>query len=90
MNKVSVVNDGTEDWYEVSVTEDGQPLTGLVEKVGAEIVTQHDWEKLGFQIVEERNAAADGFLDPEETPQFFKDLFARIDTNHDGELNSDE
>lgn len=90
LNKVSVVNDGTEDWYEVSVTEDGQPLTGLVEKVGAEIVTQHDWEKLGFQIVEERNAAADGFLDPEETPQFFKDLFARIDTNHDGELNSDE
>lgn len=90
LNKVSVVSGDTEDWYEVSVIENGQPVTGLVEKVAAEIVTQHDWEKLGFQIVEERNAAADGFLDPEETPQFFKDLFARIDTNHDGQVNSDE
>jgi hypothetical protein len=90
LSKAPVIKEGTEDWYEVSVTEDGQPVSGLVKKAEAEIVTQHDWEKLGFQIVEETNAAADGFLDPEDTPQFFKDLFAKIDANHDGEVDPGE
>ena len=90
LSKAAVIKEGTEDWYEVSVTEDGQPVSGLVKKAEAEIVTQHDWEKLGFQIVEESNAAADGFLDPEDTPQFFKDLFAKIDANHDGEVDPGE
>lgn len=90
LSKAPVIKEGTEDWYEVSVTEDGQPVSSLVKKAEAEIVTQHDWEKLGFQIVEESNAAADGFLDPEDTPQFFKDLFAKIDANHDGEVDPGE
>ncbi|WP_321864796.1 hypothetical protein [Pseudomonas paraveronii] len=90
LSKAPVIKEGTEDWYEVSVTEDGQPVSGLVKKAEAEILTQHDWEKLGFQIVEETNAAADGFLDPEDTPQFFKDLFAKIDANHDGEVDPGE
>ncbi|MFD2885087.1 hypothetical protein ACFS4T_33775 [Pseudomonas lini] len=53
------------------MTEDDQSITGLVKKAGAEVITQHDWEKMGFQIVEETNATADGFLDPEDMPQFF-------------------
>lgn len=90
LHKAKVVKEGTESWYEVSVVEDEQPITGLVKKAGAEIITQHDWEKLGFQIVEETNATADGFLDPEDTPQFFKDLFAKIDKNHDGVVEPSE
>jgi predicted chitinase len=90
LGKTPVIKVGTEDWYNVSVTDDGQPVSGLVQKAGANIITQHDWEKLGFQIVEETNATADGFLDPEDMPQFFKDLFAKIDANHDGQVDSTE
>ncbi|MHC8398086.1 hypothetical protein ACYZTX_00950 [Pseudomonas sp. MDT1-17] len=90
LSKAPVIKVGGEDWYDVSVVEDDQPVAGLIKKAGAEIITQHDWQKLGFQIVEETNAAADGFLDPENMPQFFKDLFAKIDTNHDGEIDPGE
>lgn len=90
LSKALVIKEGTEDWYEVSVVEDDQPVVGLIKKAGAEIITQHDWEKLGFHIVEESNATADGFLDPEDMPQFFKDLFAKIDTNHDGDVDPGE
>ncbi|WP_392892686.1 hypothetical protein ACF6ZU_12145 [Pseudomonas migulae] len=90
LGKTPVIKVGTEDWYNVSVTDDGQPVSGLVQKAGANIITQHDWEKLGYQIVEETNATADGFLDPEDMPQFFKDLFAKIDANHDGQVDSAE
>jgi hypothetical protein len=90
LGKATVIKVGTEDWYNVSVTDDGQPVSGLVKKAGAKIITQHDWEKLGFQIVEETNASADGFLDPEDMPQFFKDLFSKIDTDDDGQVDSAE
>ncbi|WP_275024059.1 EF-hand domain-containing protein, partial [Pseudomonas syringae group genomosp. 3] len=88
--KATIVKEGTDDWYEVSVIEDDQPVAGLIKKATALVITQHDWEKLGFQIVEENNAAADGFLDPDAMPQFFKDLFAKIDKNHDGEVEPAE
>ena len=90
LSKAPVIKEGIEDWYKVSVTEDAQPVSGLVKKAGAQIVTQHDWEKLGFHIVEETNAMADGFLDPEDMPQFFKDLLMKIDKNHDGEVDPGE
>lgn len=90
LSKAPIVKEGTEDWYEVSVVEDDQPLAGLVKKTSAEIITQYDWEKLGFQIVEESNPTADGFLDPQDMPQFFKDLFAKIDKNHDGNVDPGE
>lgn len=90
LGKAPVIKVGTEDWYNVSVPDDGQTVSGLVQKAGANIITQHDWEKLGFQIVEETNVTADGFLDPEDMPQFFKDLFAKIDANHDGQVDSAE
>ena len=90
LSKVPVIKEANEDWYDVSVVEDDQPLKGLVKKAGAELITQHDWEKLGFEIVAETNATADGFLDPEDMPQFFKDLFAKIDKNHDGDVDPGE
>ncbi|MGY2291435.1 peptidoglycan DD-metalloendopeptidase family protein [Pseudomonas sp. SDO528_S397] len=88
--KVAVIKEGNDDFYDVSVIEDGQAVVGLFKKSDASIITQHDWEKLGFQIVEESNATADGFLDPEDMPPFFKELFAKIDTNHDGEVDPNE
>ena len=90
LRKAPVIKEGSDDYYEVKVTEDGQSITGLVKKAGAEVITQHDWEKMGFQIVEETNATADGFLDPEDMPQFFKELFAKVDKNHDGEVDPGE
>ncbi len=88
--KALVIKENNEDWYEVSVVDDNQTLTGLVKKTGAQLITQHDWEKLGFQIVEETNTTADGFLDPDDMPSFFKDLFTKIDKNNDKEVSSDE
>ncbi|EJM08360.1 hypothetical protein PMI18_00219 [Pseudomonas sp. GM102] len=90
LRKAPVIKEGSDDYYEVRVTEDDQSITGLVKKAGAEVITQHDWEKMGFQIVEETNATADGFLDPEDMPQFFKGFFAKIDKNHDGEVDPGE
>jgi hypothetical protein len=90
LRKAPVIKEGSDDYYEVKVTEDDQSITGLVKKAGAEVITQHDWEKMGFQVVEETNATADGFLDLEDMPQFFKDLFAKIDKNHDGEVDPGE
>lgn len=45
---------------------------------------------MGFQLVEESNSASDGFLDPDDMPQFFKDLLKKIDKNHDGKVEPSE
>jgi hypothetical protein len=90
LNKVSIVKESGEDWYEVKLVDEEQTVAGLVKKTGAEIISQHDWKKLGFQIVEENNAVADGFLDPDDMPEFFKKLFIKIDKNHDGEVDPGE
>jgi len=90
LSRATVVKKGNEDWYDVSVVEDGETVAGLVRKAGADIITQHDWEKLGFQIVEENNTTADGFLNPDDMSQFFKDLFTKIDKNHDGDIDPGE
>ncbi|MFJ3368187.1 chitinase [Pseudomonas sp. NPDC086251] len=90
LSAAPVILDGGEDCYEVSVVENGQSVSGVLKKSDAEIITQHDWEKLGFQIVEESNAMADGFLDPDDMPQFFRELFAKIDTNGNRIVEPDE
>jgi hypothetical protein len=80
------------EWYQVTVKEDGQTKTGLVKKQDADLITQHDWAKLGFTVVKESDANADGFLDPEKMPDFFQALYAKIDGlgNHDGAVTPDE
>jgi hypothetical protein len=90
LGKAALIKEGNEDWYEVSVMEGGAPISGLVKKSDAKIITPHDWKKMGFQIVEESNSTADGFLDPDDMPQFFKDLFKKIDKDGDGQVEPSE
>ncbi|MDA8482642.1 hypothetical protein NNO07_06135 [Pseudomonas resinovorans] len=90
LSRTPLVQDGGQDCYEVRVIENDQPVSGLLMKADAHIITQHDWEKLGFQIVEEQDPMADGFLDVEAMPPFFRDLFAKLDSNRDGALSADE
>lgn len=90
LGKVPVVKEGNEDWYELSVNDEDQPVSGLVKKSDAKVITPHDWTKMGFQLVEESNSASDGFLDPDDMPQFFKDLLKKIDKNHDGKVEPSE
>lgn len=90
LGKAPVVKVGNEDYYQVNLVEDGVAVSGLMGKTLGAVITQHDWQKLGFQIVEETNETADGFLDPQDTPKFFKDLFAKIDTNQDGNVDAAE
>lgn len=90
LSAAPLIQDGGEDCYDISVVENGRTISGVLKKSDADIITQHDWEKLGFQIVEESNAMADGFVDPDDMPQFFRDLFAKIDTDGDGTAEPDE
>lgn len=90
LSKAPIVKESEDDWYEVSLIDANQTVTGLIKKTSAQFITQHDWAKLGFKIVEEANATADGFLDPDDMPQFFKDLLAKIDKNNDGDIESSE
>ena len=85
--QLTLIQDGGEDCYDVSVLENGQPVSGLLMKRDAELITQHDWEKLGFQIIEESNAMADGFVDPKDMPQFFRDLCTKIEPTAVASLN---
>ncbi|MDA8486836.1 cell wall hydrolase [Pseudomonas resinovorans] len=73
-----------QEWHQVTVLENRQTITGMVKKLtnassGAEVICQYDLEKLGFRIVEERNSNSDGFLDPENMPAFFRELYNEID-----------
>lgn len=88
--KAPIIKESEEDWYEVSLVDANQNVTGLIKKTTAQFITQHDWARLGFKIVEETNTAADGFLDTDDMPQFFKDLLAKIDKNNDGDITSSE
>ncbi|WP_122490636.1 glycoside hydrolase family 19 protein [Pseudomonas viridiflava] len=82
----------TVDWYEVSVLDENVTKTGLIKKSEAKLITQHDWEKLGFRIIKEQNTNADGFLDPDDIPGFFKGLYDSLDKfgNSDGKVTSDD
>lgn len=79
-----------QEWYQVTVLENRQTITGMVKKStntssGPEVICQYDLGKLGFRIVEEQNSNSDGFLDPENMPAFFMELYNEIDQL--GDLN---
>ncbi|WP_162886821.1 peptidoglycan DD-metalloendopeptidase family protein [Pseudomonas syringae] len=82
----------TVEWYEVSVLDEAVTKMGLIKKSEAKFISQHDLEKLGFRIVKEENANADGFLDPDDMPAFFKELYTSLDKlgNSDGKVTSDD
>lgn len=90
VSQTRTIQVGGDDCYRVSLVTEGQTIEGLIKKTEAQIITQHDWEKLGFQVVKKNNPKASGFLDPENVSPFFKDLMAKIDTNHSGDLDAGE
>lgn len=59
-----------------------------VRKEQAEMLSQHDWLKLGFKKVD--GSGSDGYLDPQQAPAFFQELAHCLDTNQDGHLSSEE
>ncbi|WP_156480475.1 glycoside hydrolase family 24 protein [Aquipseudomonas alcaligenes] len=86
LNKCPIQKDEKgQEWYSVTVYDNAQTISGLVKKPNSstpsspEIITQHDWKKLGFRVVQENNPDADGFLDPEDMPKFFQELYREID-----------
>ncbi|MGY4027519.1 pesticin C-terminus-like muramidase [Aeromonas rivuli] len=67
------------DWIEV--------MTGLfVQQSKVEMLSQHDWLKIGFQQVD--GSGSDGHLAPEAPSPFFLTLAKAIDPKHEGEWTS--
>jgi hypothetical protein len=82
----------SKEWYPIKVNSATTPVDGYIAKADGEIISQHDREKLGFQIIKESNDNADGFLDPKKMPDFFQNLYLKIDQlgNKDGKVTADE
>jgi len=82
----------SKEWYPIKVNSATTTVDGYIAKADGEIISQHDREKLGFQIIKESNDNADGFLDPKEMPDFFQNLYLKIDQlgNKDGKVTADE
>ncbi|MGY3942911.1 hypothetical protein [Aeromonas tecta] len=59
-----------------------------VKKEQVELLSQHDWLKIGFKKVD--GSGSDGYLDPDAPPTFFTDLVNSFDTDESGDLNSEE
>lgn len=59
-----------------------------VKKEQVELLSQHDWLKIGFKKVD--GSASDGYLDPDAPPTFFTELVKSFDTDKNGELSSKE
>lgn len=74
------------EWYEIAV----EKHTGYIAKEGLEEIDQHEWAKLGFQMVQEVNTNADGYLDPNLMPPIFQQIYNKIDTDGDGKLQQSE
>ena len=79
-SKAKIAKDsGGKEWYGLSIKDGTSLLEGFLRKEGATVLSQHDWEKLGFSVVKENNESADGFLDVEAMPDFFKAIYSEID-----------
>ncbi|WP_429127079.1 N-acetylmuramidase family protein [Aeromonas media] len=59
-----------------------------VKKEQVELLSQHDWLKIGFKKVD--GSGSDGYLDPDVPPTFFTELVNSFDTDKSGELSSEE
>ncbi|MGL6543172.1 hypothetical protein ACSZNU_22110 [Aeromonas hydrophila] len=59
-----------------------------VKKEQVELLSQHDWLKIGFKKVD--GSSSDGYLDPDAPPTFFTELVKSFDTDKSGELSSEE
>jgi len=82
MEDSSIIKDSTGDeWLKVSILDVEKPQEGYVKKKSVEIICQHDWEKLGYTVLRESDSNADGFLDPESMPTFFKEIYSKVDAS---------
>ncbi|BED98659.1 hypothetical protein J4G66_08725 [Aeromonas dhakensis] len=59
-----------------------------VKKEQVELLSQHDWLKIGFKKVD--GSGSDGYLDPDAPPTFFTELVKSFDTDKSGELSCEE
>ncbi|MFM5875261.1 pesticin C-terminus-like muramidase [Aeromonas veronii] len=59
-----------------------------VKKEQVELLSQHDWLKIGFKKVD--GSGSDGYLDPDAPPSLFTDLVKSFDKNKDGKLSCGE
>ncbi|AZC34257.1 EF hand domain protein [Pseudomonas chlororaphis subsp. piscium] len=78
------------EWFELTTPGPEKKIAGYISKEKCEIVCQHDWEKLGFTVVKENSQNADGFLDPEQMPKFFQELYKEVDSNGDNNITPGE
>lgn len=69
------------EWLSVSTGD-------YVKKDQIELLSQHDWLKIGFKMVD--GSGSDGYLDPDSPPTFFTNLVKSFDTDNSGDLSSDE
>lgn len=81
-----------DQWYEISIIENNQTIKGHIKQSDPNIKTinQNNWQQLGFTIVEEHNETASGYVNPNNTNEFFQKLYKQLDTNNDGNLDSTE
>ncbi|NYH19847.1 glycoside hydrolase family 19 protein [Paraburkholderia bryophila] len=77
-------------WFPVEGIGDGGVLTGWVPESRLQNVMQYDWTKLGFRQIEETNATANGYMDPEDVPEFFRKIYRLIDQHPDSDITPDE
>lgn len=80
------ITSGEDEYYQIAV----EKHTGYIKKQGLEEIDQHEWAKLGFQLVQEANTNSDGYLDPDLMPAVFQQIYSKIDTNKDGKLQPEE
>ncbi|MGF6397721.1 muramidase (phage lysozyme) [Pseudomonas frederiksbergensis] len=93
VGKAKVAKDSSgKEWFGLSIKGGPSSLEGFLKKEGAAILSQHDWEKLGFSIVKEGNESADGFLDVDAMPDFFKTIYSEIESKGvaDGNVTVEE
>lgn len=69
------------EWLSVSTGD-------YVKKDQIELLSQHDWLKIGFKMVD--GSGSDGYLAPDSPPTFFTNLVKSFDTDNSGDLSSDE
>lgn len=80
------ITSGEDEYYQIAV----EKHTGYIKKQGLEEIDQHEWAKLGFQLVQEVNTNSDGYLDPNLMSAVFQQIYSKIDTNKDGKLQPEE
>ncbi|MEG3028697.1 MAG: glycoside hydrolase family 104 protein [Aeromonas sp.] len=93
LSKAKVTKDSSgKEWFGLSVKGETTSLEGFLQKESATVISQHDWERLGFSIVKENNESADGFLDVDAMPDFFKKIYSEIDSKGvaDGNVTVEE